>query len=132
LFLSIKYALALIALIGIAASPSLATTVNLSEASLRRIAKTSEMPRFPRESRKRGSNGVAVVRIEINEAGDVVNATALQAPDEDISRAVVEAVNKWKFDPTRLKTGESARVKGKLTFYFILRPGNPRVESPKF
>jgi periplasmic protein TonB len=110
---------------------SAAALVKLREASLRKRATRVETPRFPRESRRRGSTGVAVVSIETNESGDVVAARVLQAPDATISEAVTEAVYKWKFEPTS-HNGQPVRLTGKLTFYFLLSGGKPRVESPKF
>jgi protein TonB len=104
--------------------------VRLSEKSLRARAIKSVMPAYPDESKKRGSKGVAVARLEIDEQGDVTQVDVLESPDAHIKRAVTEATSQWKFNPTTVG-GQPVRVQGKLTFYFVIEGADARVENPK-
>ena len=113
------------------ASPQTAGVLRVRESALRKRATRVETPRFPGDALKRGSNGVAVVSIEVGESGRVTSVQVLQAPDSAISNAVSEAIYKWTFKPVTHE-GKPVRLIGKLTFYFLLKHGKPRVESPKF
>lgn len=106
------------------------TWASIPESLLRKNAIKKSMPIFPRESKRRGSKGPAVVSVEINEAGELTGATVLQAPDAFISKAVHMAIYNWRFRPVRLIGGKPVRIKSKLTFYFLYVDGKPRVQDP--
>jgi len=89
------------------------------------------MPTFPVDSFRRGSQGVAVARVELTETGEVSAVTVLQSPDESISKAVSEALFKWSFKPANPPDHRPMQLMGKLTFYFVIRQGRPHVENPK-
>ncbi|HLG17705.1 MAG TPA: energy transducer TonB [Blastocatellia bacterium] len=89
------------------------------------------MPDYPPRSAKNRATGVSVTELEINEAGNVERVDVLQAPDEYIEAALINAISRWKFEPSMHK-GRAWRVKGKLTFYFVVERGKARVMNPKF
>ena len=106
----------------------------ISEGSLRKIALKTVMPKYPQQSILNRSKGVAVAELIFDTAGIVSQVEILEAPDEFIKKATIEAVKQWTFKPTRMKDedGPPIRVQGKLTFYFVIeRNGEPRVENPK-
>jgi len=104
--------------------------VRFSEGVFRRKAVKSVLPKFPAESFKKGSHGVAVAELSVDEKGDVESIKILDSPDEAIKQAVTDAANQWKFSPSKMK-GAPIRLKGKLTFYFVIEGGRGRVENPK-
>lgn len=122
----------LTSLVGFSGSAVAQTVVRASETSIRKIATKTVMPNYPEDARKRGVNGVAVAEILVDENGDVVTTETVEAPDESIKKALEAAVKQWKFRPTKIKDGPAVRIRGKLTFYYVLdEKGNGRVESPK-
>lgn len=108
-----------------------AKVVDVDEAGIRRSASKKILPVFPEASRKRGSQGVAVVRLEYDGNGMVVNVDVLEAPDSEIGGAVADAVRHWTFKPSSIR-GEPVNVRGKLTFYCVIdSKGIGRVQNPK-
>ncbi len=106
-------------------------TIRVAEISLRRAANRIVMPVFPKASEANKVTGVAVAQIEFNAQGEVDKAEVLEAPDEQIKLAVAEAVKQWRFQPQQFDN-ETVRIRGKLTFYFVLDDrGRGRVENPK-
>lgn len=106
----------------------------ISEGNLRKIALKTVMPKYPVESIKRRAKGVAVARLVFDTAGIVTEVEILEAPDELIKKATIEAVKQWTFKPTRAhdEHGPLIRIQGKLTFYFVIGDNEePRVENPK-
>jgi len=89
------------------------------------------MPSYPEESEKNGTRGVAVAQIEINARGDVDQVDVLESPDAAIKDSVSSAVKQWRFQPQTIQ-GEPVRIRGKLTFYFVIdQSGRGKVENPK-
>lgn len=105
-------------------------TVRVGEDGLRKSAYKIIMPDFPEQSKKRNAHGVAVVQLEYDGNGDVTRVKALQTPDSDIERAVVAAVQRWKFRPSTIG-GVPLKVRGKLTFYYVIDRRGARVNNPK-
>jgi TonB family protein len=101
-----------------------------SEATLRKVVVKAVMPSYPTSSRKRGSTGVAVAEIDLDENGNVIAARVLEAPDEEIGRSVVKSVQQWKFQPLKVQGG-AVRIHSKLTFYFVAQKGRAWVEHPR-
>ncbi len=105
--------------------------VNVDEAGIRRSAAKKTLPAFPEDSRKRRSQGVAVVRLEYDGNGTVVSVEVLEAPDSELGRAIADAVRQWTFKPSSIR-GEPINIRGKLTFYCLIdRKGIGRVQNPK-
>lgn len=105
-------------------------TLKISEGSMRRLAVETVMPVFPKESRRRLVQGVVVAQVEVSEKGGVETVKVLEAPDDAILKCVSQTLKKWRFKPSTIQ-GEPVRVVGKLTFYFSIDRGNPRVTNPR-
>jgi TonB family protein len=102
------------------------------EGVLRNLAKKMVMPEYPAESIKQGIKGRAVAQVDIDKGGNLTQVKIVETPDPRIEQAVVKAIKKWKFG--RALAGEdkkSVRLRGKLTFYFVLDGGRARVENPR-
>jgi len=100
------------------------------EGVVRKAAKTIIRPKYPPSSRKRGTQGLAVVMVDINEAGDVTDVSVVDAPDEEIGQSVMSAVSQWKFGQLTAE-GKPIKLRGKLSFYFSIRDGKTYVSEPK-
>lgn len=115
----------------VAAPAQTAQVVDVDEAGVRKSASKKPLPVFPESSRKRRSQGVAVVRLVYDGAGVVVNVELLEAPDSAIGEAIVDAVRQWKFKPSSIR-GRPVNIRGKLTFYCVIdQKGIGRVQNPK-
>jgi TonB family protein len=113
-----------------AASPQELRYVIINEETLRRYAVEVVMPSYPQRARRRNAQGVAVVQLDVNEQGGVAGADVLEAPDPLIREAVVQAVRQWKFKPPTIH-GKAVSIRGKLTFYYVIKNGEGRVENPR-
>ena len=100
------------------------------EGVMRKAAKIVVRPKYPPTSRKRGIQGLAVVMVDINEAGDVMDVFVVDAPDQEIGESVVSAVRQWKFGQLTAE-GKPVKLRGKLSFYFSIRDGKTYVSDPK-
>ncbi len=105
-------------------------TLRITEISLRSLAIKTEMPGFPEDSRKRGARGVSVAELDLDEQGNVADVRVIEAPDESIKAAVLDAVRRWKFRPSTVN-GEPIRIRSKLTFYYVNKKGKARVKNPR-
>ncbi|HKY04492.1 MAG TPA: energy transducer TonB [Blastocatellia bacterium] len=104
--------------------------LRLHEISLRKRATRQVLPQYPEVSKKSGAKGVTVSMLDIDEEGNVAGVDVLEAPDSPIRAAVADAVKLWKFKPATVN-GKPVRLRGKLTFYYVIEGGNARVENPK-
>jgi TonB family protein len=112
---------------------SAATQANVGrvpEGVIRKAAKTIVRPTYPVTSKKRGTQGLAVVLLDVNGAGDVTDVSVVEAPDEEIGKSVMDAVRRWKFSQLSAE-GKPIKVRGKLSFYFSIRDGKTYVSDPK-
>jgi TonB family protein len=115
----------------LAAVAQTAQVVDVDEAGIRKSAYKKTLPTFPESSRKRRSEGVAVVQLVYDGTGTVVEVEVLEAPDAEIGEAIVNAVRHWKFKPSSIR-GKPVNIRGKLTFYCVIDPkGIGRVQNPK-
>jgi|SRR5881394_2082347 len=104
--------------------------LRVAEDGIRGSASKVVMPVYPGRSRNRKVHGVAVVTLEYDGNGDVVDVKVEESPDKDTGRSVIDAAQQWKFRPSKLD-GQPAHVRGPLTFYFrIDKSGKARVENP--
>lgn len=106
--------------------------IRVNEDGMRKSASKTVMPSYPEEAVKKREQGVAVVDVQYDPKGDVVNTAVLEAPSKSIGDAVVGAVKEWKFVPSKKQDGTFVSVRGKLTFYFeIDKDGKGLVQNPK-
>lgn len=62
-------------------------------------------PTYPESARRAGIEGTSLLRFEITEAGMVSKITVEQsAGHEDLDRAAVTAIQRWRFEPARRGT----------------------------
>jgi TonB family protein len=77
-------------------------------------------PKYPEEARKEKVMGVVTLETVINENGTVDEIEVLRSPDERLSKAAVEAVRQWTFEPA-LCDGRPVGVYYNLTIKFNLK-----------
>lgn len=104
--------------------------VAVAEETLRSYAIEVVMPSYPSRTKRHHVRGVAVVHLDVNEKGDVVGVEVLEAPHPLVSQTVTEAVRQWKFKPPTIR-GKAVPIRGKLTFYYVVKKGKGTVENPK-
>lgn len=75
-----------------------------------------QVPRYPAEAMSRQVEGVVIVLVDIDEAGNVTDAKARCGYDV-LRKASVDAARRWKFSPTVL-SGKPVKVTGTIFFYF--------------
>lgn len=128
-------ALLLGSLCGAAAVATAAVQEDLAvvpEGVLRRLAKKVVLPVYPEASKKRGTAGRAVAQLDVDKEGNITGAHVLEAPDEEIKQETLDAVRRWEFNPAF--TGDErkpVRIRGKLTFYFVIDGQDARVQNPR-
>lgn len=100
----------------------------ISSTVLRTLAITAPLPEYPASSIAAGHEGRAVVVLTYDERGVPNSATLLEAPDSAVGEATRVAVLRWRFRPMTVDGHRVAsQTKGRLIFYFLLRPGGPSV-----
>jgi len=60
------------------------------------------VPAYPEEARGQGLEGSPVVEAWIGETGEVINVAVLDSAGPLLDRALVEAVERWRFTPAKL------------------------------
>lgn len=105
-------------------------SVTVHETYLRKRATKTVPPGFPEQAKKRGAKGVVVAQINVDEQGEVARVEVLEAPDPLIKEAVIKAIEQWRFDPPTIG-GKPVRIRGKLTFYYVIERGKGRVDNPR-
>ena len=78
-------------------------------------------PAYPDEARQDKVTGVVVLQLLIGTDGKVHEVEVLQNPDPRLTKAAVEAVKQWEFEPARDKEGKSLSVKSSVTINFALK-----------
>jgi len=73
-------------------------------------------PEYPAEARTAGVEGVVVIRVTVDEQGNVIEAYAVSGP-QMLQQVSVNAALQAKFSPTLL-SGEAVKVTGVLVFNF--------------
>ena len=76
-------------------------------------------PKYPPEAREEKVMGLVIVETVITEEGVVEDVEVLESPDERLSAAAVEAIQRWQFEPA-LCDGKPVGVYYNLTFKFRL------------
>jgi len=76
-------------------------------------------PKYPDEARKEKVMGVVTLETVITEDGTIDKIEVLRSPDERLSKASVEAVSQWTFEPA-LCDGRPVGVYYDLTLKFRL------------
>ena len=113
----------LLAIVAMAAQNTV-KAARASESSVRQMATEAPKPAYPPASVKAKVSGVAIVSVLVDTNGKAT-AEVLEAPDAHIAAAVKDAVSSWTF-----RTHASVPITARLTFYFRLENGKPRVLNP--
>lgn len=86
-----------------------------------------EQPPYPTLASLNHISGSVVVKVTIDEEGNVVAANAVQGPEE-LRYVSVTAALKWKFEPTKFK-GKPISIPSVITFNFVYEPLSPKVKQ---
>ncbi|MEP6994856.1 MAG: energy transducer TonB [Acidobacteriota bacterium] len=84
------------------------------------------MPIYPERALRERVRGLVILRVLVAEDGAPVRVTVDKAAREDLTRAAVEAVGQWRFEPAR-KNGRPVRTFALLRFPF---EGIPFARTP--
>jgi TonB family protein len=61
--------------------------------------KSSVAPDYPRDARELNLQGVVVVEALVDESGQIFATDVVDSPANQLSKAAIEAVQKWAFNP---------------------------------
>jgi periplasmic protein TonB len=78
-------------------------------------------PPYPAEAKKEGIQGEVVLTAIITAEGKVLNVTVKKSPDERLSKAAMDAVRQWTFQPGKDDKGKVVQVKSDITVNFRLK-----------
>ena len=78
-------------------------------------------PAYPVEAKTDKVEGVVVLSLLIDEGGNVVDATALEDPDPRLTKAAIESVRQWKYQPALDSAGKPIKVHVSITVRFKLK-----------
>jgi TonB family protein len=77
-------------------------------------------PAYPAEAKKEKVEGAVTLQVKIDETGKVTDATVSKSPDERLSKAAIDAVKQWEFEPGKVE-GKPVKVKATITVNFRLK-----------
>jgi TonB family protein len=60
-------------------------------------------PVYPEEAKKKGISGVVILVVRSDEKGDIAEVRISKSTDELLSKAAVDAVKQWKYEPMIIK-----------------------------
>lgn len=69
----------------------------------------SVAPVYPAEMKREGASGIVMVKVQIDENGDVIDRAVSKSTRAEFDEAALEAVAKWKFKPAR-KSGVAVKA----------------------
>ena len=93
--------------------------INVSGGVLQEQAIKKVQPAYPPDARAARVSGVIKVELLISEEGRVIEATAIDGP-EQLREAALEAARQWVFKPVTL-SGQAVRMAGVLPLKFTLK-----------
>lgn len=79
-----------------------------------------EIPSYPQIARRLGKEGRVVLRLTINERGEVVNIEVIESAPYGFTESAVDAVKKSRFSPA-MKDGKPVTCRAILPVRFILK-----------
>jgi TonB family protein len=77
-------------------------------------------PIYPEEARKEGISGEVLLSVRSNEQGNIVGVKIVKSPHELLSKASIEAVKQWKYEPMLIK-GKPMPIIFTVTMTFKLK-----------
>ena len=78
-------------------------------------------PKYPKEARKEGIQGVVILTAKIGKHGDIADLSVVSG-DPLLAKAAMDAVKKWKYRPYLL-LGQPVEVQTQIQVNFVL-PAN--------
>lgn len=78
-------------------------------------------PVYPEEARKNKARGVVVLNIVVDTNGRVEDVQAIENPDEQLTKAAIEAVRQWEFSPALNAKRQPIKVLSTITIRFELK-----------
>jgi TonB family protein len=84
-----------------------------------RIAK-SVNPVYPEAARQARISGLVLLNVRVDKSGNIKDVMALKSVDESLSRAAIEAVKQWKYEPY-IKDGKPVEIVFTVTINFQLK-----------
>lgn len=100
----------------------------VGETGLRKQKATKTVqPTYPDESLKNHVTGKVIVKIVVDENGNVPEANVEQAPDQLTGESVVAAAKQWEFKPPPKVQGRQICYESTLSFKFEIHNGKGRV-----
>ena len=79
-----------------------------------------EIPAYPQIARRLGKEGKVILRLTINENGEVVNIEIIESAPYGFTESAVDAVKKSRFSPA-MKDGRPVACRAILPIRFILK-----------
>jgi TonB family protein len=80
---------------------------------------TQPKPVYPAELKDLGVEGTVLLSAIIGKDGTIQNVKVVQTPDERLSKAAIEAVKQWRYEPARLN-GEPIEVLSEIDMQYYL------------
>lgn len=77
-------------------------------------------PAYPEAAKSRGAQGVVVLEATISTGGGIENLKVISSPDDDLTKASLEAVREWRYQPTLLN-GDPIEVVTTVAVNFTLQ-----------
>jgi protein TonB len=94
---------------------------DLDQVDVRPLARSRDLPRYPRRARRLGKQGRVTMRILIDHRGTVEQVELIEGiPGTDLTDAAIEAARGWRFSPAR-EAGQPVRVWRDVVLNFSLR-----------
>jgi periplasmic protein TonB len=78
-------------------------------------------PTYPEEAKKEKVQGEVILTAVISAEGKVVDVTVKKSVDERLSKAAMDAVRQWTFQPGKDAKGKAVQVKSDITVNFKLK-----------
>ncbi|MEX0740963.1 MAG: energy transducer TonB [Pseudohongiella sp.] len=88
-----------------------------SSKNLRAIAES--VPEYPRRAEISGIEGYTVVEFTVMPDGSVAEPTIRDSSYREFTRATMDAIEGWKFEPVVADAGEAISVRSALRFSFV-------------
>jgi len=78
-------------------------------------------PQYPKEAKNNKTRGVVVLNIIVNTDGKVDDVKAVENPDDNLTKAAIDAVRQWEFRPALNAQGQPVKVLSTITIRFELK-----------
>jgi periplasmic protein TonB len=88
-----------------------------SSKSLRAVE--TSIPEYPRRAQMIGVEGYSVVEFTVMPDGTVAEPAIAETNSRLFSRAALEAIESWKFEPVVADAGEAIPVRSAMKFSFV-------------